>query len=392
MACNIKLTSIAKVTALLLCLNSPMMAQIKKVNFQLKFNPQSSLYDCYLHIAEGNAFTKKERIQFNAQVSFVLPAEAEMNIIETHMPLKDNLNYGGNNAAKWYITNKIENPAALRGQRIVSVTPDLSPTGQYNELREGDMVKLFSFNVYPLPTCGEAVRLFNNATDPGSSSEGLRGGDFSNGFTIGGTAQKYSGNLPTDHPGLPYGDIESHKSALVGETVVLEAGDWKHAASYLWAGPTGFRFEGKDVIFTKVGTEKSGKYTLTVTSEMGCATSRSLNLNVEGAEDLEKATSEKGASSVETVVKSAALDYSARVYPNPASSFINVAVNASRGAVVKANIYAIDGRLVMSNVINQTMDANNIEKTIPLKLQAGVYSVKLNVNGVESDHRFICVE
>lgn len=84
MACNIKLTSIAKVTALLLCLNSPMMAQIKKVNFQLKFNPQSSLYDCYLHIAEGNAFTKKERIQFNAQVSFVLPAEAEMNIIETH--------------------------------------------------------------------------------------------------------------------------------------------------------------------------------------------------------------------------------------------------------------------------------------------------------------------
>ncbi|MBP9193800.1 MAG: T9SS type A sorting domain-containing protein, partial [Saprospiraceae bacterium] len=110
------------------------------------------------------------------------------------------------------------------------------------------------------------------------------------------------------------------------------------------------------------------------------------------AEDLEKATSEKGATSVETVVNSAALDYSARVYPNPASSYINVAVNASRGAVVKANIYAIDGRLVMSNVINQTMDANRIEKTIPLKLQAGVYSVKLNVNGVESDHRFICVE
>ncbi|MBK8110721.1 MAG: hypothetical protein IPK46_10515 [Saprospiraceae bacterium] len=155
----------------------------------MKFNPQSSLYDCYLHIAEGNAFTKKERIQFNAQVSFVLPAEAEMNIIETHMPLKDNLHFGGNNAAKWYITNKIENPAALRGQRIVSVTPDLSPTGQYNELREGDMVKLFSFNVYPLPTCGEAVRLFDNAKDPGSSAEGLRGGDFSNGFTIGGTAQ-----------------------------------------------------------------------------------------------------------------------------------------------------------------------------------------------------------
>lgn len=392
MACNIKLTSIAKVSALFLCLNSPLMAQIKKVNFQLKFNPQSSLYDCYLHIAEGNAFTKKERIQFNAQVSFVLPAEAEMNIIETHMPLKDNLHFGGNNSAKWYITNKIENPASLRGQRIVSVTPDLSPTGQYNELREGDMVKLFSFNVYPLPVCGEAVRLFDNANDPGSSADGMRGGDFSNGFTIGGTAQKYNGNLPTDHPALPYGQIEANKTASVGETVVLEAGDWKNAVSYVWTGPNGFRFEGKDVVFTRVSTEKSGKYTLTVTSEMGCATSKSLDLRVEGAEDFEKANTDKVTTSAETVVKSATVDYSARVYPNPASSFINLTINATRGSAVKANIYAIDGRLVMSNVINQTMEANSIEKTIPLKLQAGVYTVKLNVNGVESDHRFICVE
>ena len=42
-----------------------------------------------------------------------------MNIIETHMPLQDNLHFGGSKPAKWYITNKIENPADLRGSRIV---------------------------------------------------------------------------------------------------------------------------------------------------------------------------------------------------------------------------------------------------------------------------------
>ena len=89
---------------------------------------------------------------------------------------------------------------------------------------------------------------------------------------------------------------------------------------------------------------------MTVTSEMGCATSRTLDLKVDGAEDFEKATTDKAVASVETVVKSAALDHTARVYPNPASSYINVAVNASRGAVVKANIYAIDGKIGRAHV------------------------------------------
>ena len=125
---------------------------------------------------------------------------------------------------------------------------------------------------------------------------------------------------------------------------------------------------------------------------MGCTTSRTLNLKVTSAEDLEKATSTQTVSQAETAVKISNSDFSARIYPNPASSFINLSVNAARGAFVQASIYAIDGRLVMSNVIKQTMDANTMEKTIPLKLQAGVYNVKVNVNGVESDYRFICVE
>ena len=60
---------------------------------------------------------------------------------------------------------------------------------------------------------------------------------------------------------------------------------------------------GKDVVFARVGAEKAGKYTLTVTSEVGCTTSRTLNLKVTSAEDLEKAASTQTVSQAETAVK-----------------------------------------------------------------------------------------
>ncbi len=38
------------------------------------------------------------------------------------------------------------------------------------------------------------------------------------------------------------------------------------------------------------------------------------------------------------------------------------------------------------------MDGNQLEKTIPLKLTSGVYTVKVTVNGQDADLRFICTE
>ena len=368
-------------------------AQISKVNYQLKFNKETSLFDCYLVVDKGSAFTKKERIQFNAQITFVVPAESEMAIKEYYMPLQDNQNFNGANPAKWYMTNSVSKPKALPNSNIVSVTPELSPTALYNDMREGDKVKLFSFSINPLPTCAEGVRLYDNTVDPASVADGMKGGDFSNGFTLGGTRQKYSGNLPFINTALPTGNTPSVKPVFENENISLFSGDWQNAATYSWSGPNGFKSNDKNPVISNAKANQAGKYTLTVVSENGCRAVETVNVDVNAIESLEKdETVLTGNISTDLVKYSANNIVSATVYPNPASNFINISINGKKGADVSAQIYDNNGRLVMKNVINQKMEGKSIEKLIPLKLQAGLYTVKVSVDGQESDHRFICIE
>ncbi|MBK8701453.1 MAG: T9SS type A sorting domain-containing protein [Saprospiraceae bacterium] len=362
------------------------------MNYQLKFNPQTSLYDCFMNVKEGNAFTKRDRIQFNAQVSFVLPSHAEMTISETHMPIQDNQNYNGLRPSKWYISNKIDNPSDLPGQKLVSVAPELSPTGLYNELREGDEVKLFSIRISPLPLCGEGFRLYDNNSDPKSSAKGLRGGDFSNGFTIGSTAQKYGGNLPTVNPSLPMGEIQKIKHVFENENAILDAGSWQNAISFAWTGPNGFISNSQNPVIQKISSSRSGTYSLTVTSKEGCKTEKSMVLVVDTHENLEKAESAVSVESESVNNRNGFVEYSSKVFPNPACSFINISVIAAKGAKVVGHIYSIDGRIIMPNVLNQTMDGQFLEKTIPLKLTGGLYMLRLSIGEDETEHRFLCIE
>ena len=41
----------------------------------------------------------------------------------------------------------------------MSISPVLAPTAFYNELEQGDEVKLFSIKVNPIVNCAEGVRL-----------------------------------------------------------------------------------------------------------------------------------------------------------------------------------------------------------------------------------------
>ena len=70
-----------------------------------------------------------------------------------------------------------------------SIIPRISPASQYNNLALGDTIKLFSLIISPIPDCANDIRLFENGVDPSSSDDGMNGGDFSNGFTIGGASQ-----------------------------------------------------------------------------------------------------------------------------------------------------------------------------------------------------------
>lgn len=367
-------------------------AQVSKVNYQLHFNSKLGVYECYLVIKEGNAFSIKERVQMNSQVSIVVPSKTKINVVQNFMPLEDNQSKRSATPSKWILTNSVEN--VLKNEDFISFIPSLSPTALYNDLREGDQVKLFSFSVNPLPKCGEGVRLYDNGIDPSSSSVNLRGGDFTNGFTIGGVKQKYDSALPIINDALPTGDFINHESSVMeGSHFQLSAGNWTNANSYKWTGPNKFVSYEMNPKIGKVGFKNNGKYTLTVTSKDGCSTSKYMNLVVESAQDLvadQTITNQNNANSKE--VKTKVDHISTNVYPNPATSFINVSVEANQGAKVVASIHDVDGKVIMANALNQTISGNRIDKNIPLKLKGGVYTMLINVDGQEYNHKFIFIE
>jgi hypothetical protein len=100
--------------------------------------------------------------------------------------------------------------------KYFSITPSLSPTSRYDDLKVGDEIKLFSISTQKTYCNGE-VRLFDNETDPKPTDPGMAGGDFSNGFTIGGIQNVYEGNIESNKTGCPsftqyfiYNDLNSN--------------------------------------------------------------------------------------------------------------------------------------------------------------------------------------
>ena len=180
-------------TSLFLCATSS-KAQVTAVQFALVHNPLTKLFDCFLYIEEGNASTMKERVQFNAQISLIVPTSSDVVIEKTYMPLIDNQTFKGNQPIKWTITSKLVSPQIAPGIDLYGITPSLAPAGFYNRLLEGEVVKLFSLNVTGDNLDKSKVRIFDNEMDPKSYELGMQNGDFSNGFTIGGYYQTYKGN------------------------------------------------------------------------------------------------------------------------------------------------------------------------------------------------------
>ena len=70
-----------------------------------------------------------------------------------------------------------------------AIRPVLFPSSFYNDVNQGDKIKLFTLNITSDNIKG--VRLFNNGVDPGPEVTGMLGRDFNNGFCMGGPAQLY---------------------------------------------------------------------------------------------------------------------------------------------------------------------------------------------------------
>jgi hypothetical protein len=259
------------VLTFLLHISDQCMAQVSGVNYQIRFNPATCLYEARLIITGGSATSAIQRAQFSAQYSIVVPTGSSVNIAANHMPLQNNQNYGGAQPTIWYISSSVQNPAALAGYDLYSITPTLTPTSFYNNLNTGDTVRLFSLQINPLPICGFGVRPYENGVDPDSSAPGMAGGDFSNGFTIGGTAQKYEANTPS-----VYGEKPSvstfETSCNQGITINLNATvpGCQAPLSYKWSGPLDFSSNTQNVSIPQANQLNNGTYKIVLTDNIGC--------------------------------------------------------------------------------------------------------------------------
>ena len=259
--------------------SSNLDAQVTEVDYQTKYNITDCVWDFYIIIQEGSATTIPQRAQFNSQYSIVLPTGTVISGSPiNHMPLQNNQSYTGTIPLKWTLGTPVVNPPASPGNDFYGITPTLSPASFYNNLVAGDTVKIFSLDISPITVCGNGIRIFINGVDPGSNAPGMGGGDFSNGFTMGGSTQTYNTNAPKVNPPPPV----ISASNMCTEDLLIDLDAMTSACqdplTYEWSGPAAYTSTDEDVSIPSATSLNNGTYMVTVTDAFGCSST----LSVEG--------------------------------------------------------------------------------------------------------------
>jgi len=250
---------------------SQAFGQVQGLNYHIRFNQNTCLFDCCIIINSGTAITPIQRAQFSSQYSVIVPTGSNVTIAANHNPIQNNQNYGGTQPLVWSIGSYIENPLALSGSDIYSITPSLTPTSFYDNLYPGDTIVLFSLSVSPVIQCGAGVRVFENGVDPDSSAPGMGGGDFSNGFTLGSVYQKYEANSPSILPTPPQiTQLETSCSAGLRIDLTSTVNTCQTPLSYFWQGPDGYSSTGQNINLSEANSFNNGMYMVTITDNYGC--------------------------------------------------------------------------------------------------------------------------
>ncbi|MBC7886126.1 MAG: hypothetical protein H7X99_11670, partial [Saprospiraceae bacterium] len=256
-------------------------AQITGLKFLLKYDTTTCLYNVNIVITEGTAVTVPQRTQFNAQITLIVPSTDSMEIVQRFMPLESNQFYTGTNPLVWAISTTLFEPCSQPGSNFYSISPALSPTSQYNNTTVGDTIKLFSVRAFrkdgsAVLNCGGNLRFFENDTDPNSSACGMMGGDFKNGFTIGGIGEDYEGNLTTIRPPEAILNYQLNCSDDIDINLISHSRTCQLPLSYSWTGP-GYFSTLEDVLITPASSFNSGQYNVTVTDALGCTSTLSID-------------------------------------------------------------------------------------------------------------------
>ncbi|MBK9735558.1 MAG: hypothetical protein IPO92_11525 [Saprospiraceae bacterium] len=265
------------------CISS-LTAQVTGVNYLLKYDTTSCQYNVNIIVMSGTATTSSQRTQFNAQVTLVIAATDSLEMGDDFMPLQSNQFYGGTVPMDWTISSTVFQPSAQPQSNFYSVIPTLSPTAQFNNLKPGDTIKLFSIIVYnkitkkELKNCGANVRFFRNYAgtypdpnpDPQSNAPGMNGGDFNNGFTIGSVIEKYERNSKTITPPKPKVKYDNICSGNINIDLNARTNLCQVPLTYAWTGPNGYNSTFEDVLISPASSSNNGQYTIIVTDGLEC--------------------------------------------------------------------------------------------------------------------------
>lgn len=375
------------------------IAQISNVSYRLSFNPVTNLYDVYLHVNEGNAKKVKERVQLNAQLTLLVPAGSEVEVAQSYMPLQDNQSYNGTKPMNWSKANAVKKPASDPFHDYVSIVPQLSPASFYNDLHAGDQVKLFSLRISHVANCGDDVRLYNNAQDPASTEVGMAGGDFSNGFTLGGVRQKYTQNEATVTPAIDVIEqiLVNTKKGIHIEAVSTEDGKFG-PYTYEWRTPFNMPINGKTFRIENPSMSEYGEYQLIVTDARGCKQMKTVEVKTDAANPVhELANGEKNNGQPQFMEnKENGQNVAASqvtIYPNPASSEFFINLETEIGTKIDLLLTDASGRNIVKNIVSTVAYETNLNVHVPADdLQPGAYMVLARMNGKESAHKVIIVK
>ncbi len=378
---------------LLLVVANMASAQVQKVKYSLEFNAETCLFDVFINIEEGKTKTTTHRAQFNSQISIVTPTSTIVSVEETYMPLVNNQQYRSGKAASWEVTTLLDAPAVSPNEAFHSITPFLTPAAFYMDLEEGQKVRLFSLGLYPMVDCAANVRLYDNTTDPRSNDNGMRGGDFRNGFTVGGIIQTYAGNNPVLSPEKPViKGFSKDKKELKAEVEINEASFCQAKVSYEWMKSGEVIKSGKSAPFLTNSQIKTGKYSLVVTDALGCRAERTISLS-RGVHTSEKQLAVDH-ELAQREFKDTEVATSSSIYPNPAKDYVNVVVYGVAGKSIVANIVNLDGKIVKADVISgNILEGENQYKVSLSNLATGIYNVSIVVaNEKAVNHKLIMVK
>jgi len=358
-------------------------AQVESVNYKLAYNNETCLFDCYLVVNEGSAKKTLHRAQFNAQITLVAPEESNVFVTESYMPLIDNQDRRSTKPAQWNISNEVEKPASLEDSRLVSIFPELLPTAFYNEINAGDEIKLFSFKVTPTLDCAKDVRLYDNSSDPASKTKGMYGGDFRNGFTMGGVSQKYADNSATVFPAKPVIEEVSfsmkNKISLDIKTSAVNGSACQKDFTYTVVAPDGSAIGYDAFINSKVEDIQRGDYKVIATDNLGCSTQKRFNPYGSSVTLEEELPTE--------------LSFESGIFPNPAQNAIALTLNGTIGTKVTGDIINLEGKVIKRNIVKLTMTSTEEVLNIDTDLAPGMYNLSLTLNKSEKvNHKLLIIK